>query len=839
MKGEARFLNRFLDGADKRFIIPVYQRNYDWGLEQCKQLYDDLVKLVRHKRKSHFFGSIVSVHDPYAGSQEFLIIDGQQRLTTVSLMLLALHKLLQEGLLTAEESSLKKKIFETYLVDAYQPEETRIKLKPIKRDQEAFNRLFHAESEYLRNSGVTINYHYFRDRMLRKELTPDELHRAICSLEIIDIMLNHEDNPQLIFESLNSTGLDLTEGDKIRNYVLMGQPSREQEKLFRDYWEPIEQRSGHDVSSFVRDFLSVKRQRTPNANAVYKEFKEYVEGLGDVSMEKVLADLRSYAGYYQSLVSADHALPALRSTVRRLNRLDITVIRPFLLELLRLHEEGQLARDELPVLFEMVESYLFRRNICDLPTNSLNKTFLTLLGEATRLKGEGGLVQRLSYVLSHKRDRSRFPQDEEFVRQLSSRDIYPMQQRVKSYLLERLENGNSAEEKEIYAKLDEGTYSIEHIMPQSLSPQWREALGERWEEIHQEWLHRLANLTLTAYNSRYSNRSFVEKRDMSKGFRDSGFRMNQRISQMSKWGLEELEQRAEALGKRALKLWVYPTSSFEPAEDPLDSCSLDDEVNLTGTTPVKFSFRGEEQAHDTWVSLYTAVLSLLHQEDKRVLYSLLERGPEASELAVQLNERSAAFRAYFELDSQLYLDVGNSTRRKMNLLRSFLPLWGFDPEELTLYYAQAEEENNAVPLRREFWSYALPEIRERTGAFDGVRSLDYNWINTPSAYAGLNYGCIVNLKNARVELYISVGNKEDTKRIFDRLYVHRAEIEAAYGGELRWASAPEKISCKVSVTRRGIELVNREDWPQISAFFADSCARLMRATEPYLERIMD
>ena len=253
MKGSECKLIEYMDGSKKRFIIPVYQRNYDWKIEHCKQLYDDLVKVIKNNRKSHFFGSLVSVYESSGRNTEFLVIDGQQRLTTVSLLLLAMYNIISNGILIPNESSLARQIYEDFLVDKYQPAETRIKLKPVKDDQTALEMLFYNNRERVLASNLTINYNYFYDRIQKQEITIDELFEAICKLEIINITLNSDDNPQLIFESLNSTGLELSEGDKIRNYILMGLPSKEQDEYYEKYWNRIEKCVQYDVSSFIRD----------------------------------------------------------------------------------------------------------------------------------------------------------------------------------------------------------------------------------------------------------------------------------------------------------------------------------------------------------------------------------------------------------------------------------------------------------------------------------------------------------------------------------------------------------------------------------------------------------
>ena len=365
MKGsECKFV-KYMEGADKRFVIPVYQRNYDWKTENCKQLYDDLVKIVQCDRKNHFFGSLVSVYNPEGSHEEFQVIDGQQRLTTVSLLFLAMYNLMREGIIVPEASNLMQRIYEEYLVDKWQPEDTRIKLKPVKNDQKAFGRLFSETSEHIRESNLTVNYDYFYERIQKQEITIDQLFAGICRLEIINIRLDKDDDPQLIFESLNSTGLDLSEGDKIRNFILMGLPTKAQETYYDKYWNPIELCTHYDVSAFIRDYLSVKQYVTPQQNRVYSAFKDYVE-LTKVETEPLLADLLRYARRYRVLLEGHTGSKELNGCIQRLNRLETTVTRPFFLEVLRLLDENTITLPQVTEVFRCTETYLFRRSICDL-----------------------------------------------------------------------------------------------------------------------------------------------------------------------------------------------------------------------------------------------------------------------------------------------------------------------------------------------------------------------------------------------------------------------------------------------------------------------------------------
>ena len=348
----------------------------------------------------------------------------------------------------------------------------------------------------------------------------DELFDAICRLEIISIQLNQDDNPQLIFESLNSTGLALSEGDKIRNFILMGLPTKQQEDFYEKYWNRIEECTGDDVSSFIRDYLSVKQAAIPQISRVYATFKTYVEER-DIATEDLLSDMLKYAKFYQILRVGNTISTALNSCIYRLNRLETAVTRPFFLEVLRLNAENALSLDEVTQIFLTCENYIFRRLICDLPTNALNKIFLMLHKEIMRYDSSADqYFEKFKFAMLSKKERVRFPDDTEFAAAFAAKPMYLMNSKNKHYLFERLENHGTSEDKAVWDHIDRGDYSIEHIMPQHLTPAWVEALGEDYETIHETWLHRIANLTLTAYNSKYSNNTFVEKRDMQNGLKD-------------------------------------------------------------------------------------------------------------------------------------------------------------------------------------------------------------------------------------------------------------------------------------------------------------------------------
>lgn len=843
MNGNAQKLIKYMDGASKRFIIPVYQRNYDWKIEHCKQLYDDLVKVIRQNRKSHFFGSIVSVQSETGTMEEFLIIDGQQRLTTVSLLLLAIYHLVRSGQMVSQDKQLTDKILKKYLIDEYEPEEKRIKLKPIKNDQKAFNALFDKDEARIPDSNLTINYQYFHDRIQCEEISIDELLDAICRLEIINISLNHEDNPQLIFESLNSTGLDLSEGDKIRNYILMGLPNDQQVKYYEKYWNRIENYTDYDVSSFVRDYLSVKQQSTPNVNSIYLTFKKYVEDEGNPGLELLLKDLLAYAKRYAILIKGGHVDERLNNCIYRLNRLSTSVTRPFLLEVLRLSESGGLGPDELVEIFQFTESYLVRRVICDLPTNALNKIFLLLHREIIRMdSSEKDYVEKFKYVLLSKKERARYPSDDEFAECMSTRNIYGMNAKNKLYLFERLENADTVETKDVWDHLDRGEYSIEHIMPQHLTAAWVTALGDNYEIIHTNWLHRLANLTLTAYNSRYSNSPFLDKRDMAHGFRDSGLRLNQWIAQKERWGLPELEERDRLLRKRVISIWPYPTSSYAPPEKQLESVSLDEDVVFTGRLLAKYSFKGIEQPVASWTSMYQQVITMLHSENKAILTKLAVSQDPAVDLSQHFSMRATSFNACRQIDTNLYIWTGTDTQYKINVLRKLFSLFGVSESELVFYL---RDEDTAHPIagtryeiRKKYWEYVLPQLKSsfgENGPFWNVNPATSNWISGFVGVAGIHIDCIANYDESRVEVYLGMASKEHNKELFDFLFARKANIEKNMGTELVWSRIDDNKASKVHISLPGVNISEDTDWPRMTKFHVDASKRMFLAFKPLLE----
>jgi len=846
MKGSETRMTAFMEGADKRYIIPVYQRKYDWKQENCRQLYEDLKKVVQTGRISHFFGSIVSSVIPNGSKIEYHIIDGQQRLTTVSLLLLAICNLITKGKLTSREARLDEQIRQRFLIAPWASEEDRIKLRPVKSDREALTKLFGPVEDYDRASNLTLNYLFFRDVLLKEEIPVDELYAAISKLEIISITLEPDDNAQLIFESLNSTGLALAEGDKIRNYILMGLPPKEQSKYYTEYWEKIEKCTRNDVSSFVRDYLSIKQQMTPNVSTIYQAFKRYVEEI-QLPIEALLEDLLKYARLFEKLLTCESGLGEKRldNCLYRMARLEITVTRPFLMEVLRLNQDGKLSVETVRDVFEITENYLFRRNICEVPTNALNKVFLTLNKEILRYDNTAdNYVDKFIYALRSKRESGRFPDDREFSDALAAKQVYLMRGKYKAYLFERFENYGTVETKSVYAHLDNNDYSIEHIMPQHLTPAWMEELGTNAAEIHAMWLHRLANLTLTGYNPSLSNKTFQEKRDSEQGgYQNSGLRMNQKIALKDAWGLPELEERNQEMVARALQIWRCPQTDFKPMEKEFDSCTLDDEdADLTGQEIVKYSLLNMEQPVVSWTDMFEHVVKFLHQKDKSILSALAYSTSQATELAVYVSGSESGLRSALKIDDSIYLEKNTSTAHKLSILRRLFALYGVDPMELVFYLknldAEKMAESNRFELRKRYWSYALPVIQKQhmhRGSFANANPTTSNVLSGFFRMSGFSIECIANYDGARVDFYLGSDTAKN-KATFDLLYRHKDEIEDELGITLTWERADQYKASWISYALKDVSIANEADWPRMAKFHAEWSAAICNAVLPHLQK---
>lgn len=548
---------RLLDGT-KQFTLPIFQRRYSWGKAQCEQLWDDVLRVGESENiRSHFLGSIVSIGDGSPTVPEFRVIDGQQRLTTLSLLLSALGRAIEvkQFDIPIDRSRLEG----YYLFNEKEDGARHYKQRLTKHDDRTYKQLLDDGQATDNTSLLVENYRLFENKLKHADLKV--VYDGIQKLVIVDIALDSgSDNPQLIFESLNSTGLSLSQADLIRNYVLMGQESTFQDSLYEAYWYPMEQSFGEEYvrrfDLFMRDYLTLKTRIIPNKTKVYESFKRYVdERRQPEALEAVIKEIVCYSEHYVRIVLLEEPDQTLCGGFEDIRTLGVEVVYPFLLGVYEDYKRGKLGKEEVIEILGLVESYLFRRAICDLQTQGLNRIFAGLMG---RIDKEDYL-QSLKIILSALIGTQRFPSDNDFRREFLTKDVYNL--RVRNYLLRKLENHNRKEP----IRVDD--YTIEHVMPQALTDEWREELGENWSEVHAKYLHTMGNLTLTGYNPDLSNKTLIEKQFAEGGFLDSPLRLNQSIRQAERWDEKAIVNRAEELVAKACEIWPHHGISHERQQE--------------------------------------------------------------------------------------------------------------------------------------------------------------------------------------------------------------------------------------------------------------------------------
>ncbi len=566
MKADAIKLLDFIGKSqEKQFVIPIYQMVYSWEKEQCKQLWDDIVKTGGNDQiEGHFIGSIVFVHDGIytTNYNELLIIDGQQRLTTITLLFIALRDHLND-----EDEFLEKfshqKIQNRYLINSDEKGDKKFKLILSESDRNTLLSLIDENKRKPSEPSLKImeNFKLFEEWIRKNTNKLETIFKGLDKLMVVEISLERgKDNPQLIFESMNSTGKDLTQTDLIRNYILMGLEPEKQEIFYKKYWRAMEEdfkKNETLFNQFVRHYLTIKTRDTPNINKVYEAFKRYQQERG-IETEALLQDLQKYCGFFCQIVFKKETDKKddkdLNEALGFLVDLEMDVIYPLLLELYSDYSDGVLSKQDFIPIIYLIESYICRRAVCGLGTNSLNKVFPSFTKHIQKDEYFKSLKAHFVYLT----EKQRFPNNDEFKKLFITIDFYHFQK--KKYFFERLENFNTEE------PVNTQKCTIEHIMPQTLTEEWKRDLGGNFQAIHDKYLHTIGNLTLTGYNTEYRNNSFREKRDMEKGFKQSSLKLNQSLKDLESFGEKEIEKRANDLADFALKIWTYPKLDAETLE---------------------------------------------------------------------------------------------------------------------------------------------------------------------------------------------------------------------------------------------------------------------------------
>lgn len=701
MKGYAKPLHEFIEGHKIQFVIPVYQRNYDWLIDNCDQLFSDLVKLSRSNRCSHFFGSIVT--SSADSSYNRLVIDGQQRLTTISLLLLAGIKAVKDGAIEISEESKIDEAYEVFLKAKFCNSERKIKLVPIENDRIAYDKIFNEEDSFDEDSKVTRNYRHFYDLLTRKPraLSFDQLLDAIERLQIISIELDSDDDAQLIFESLNSTGLALTEADKIRNYLLMSLTPEEQHMCFKNYWQKIEQATENQPTKFLRDYLTIQQQlqRPVRQSNIYYEWKKYMDGHG---RKEELVKMLDYAHYYQQVTEAKLSTAKLSEKMRHICNIETDVTNVFFIQFLKYASANNLSEDEIFKVIDLVENYLARRIVCNMPGNALTQVFCALHKDVLKsieeyssanVELDNSYSDILTYHIMRRDGNYQLPRDMQFVESIKTRDTYHMLKPFQIFLFERLENSVHGEYNDVATDMKKKDATIEHIMPQTLNGDWKAMLGDNYEEIQDKYLHTFANLTLTGINSELSNKPFEIKRDGKKigdeiypGYKNSKYRLTKNVTLCDKWTEIELQNRCNEIVATFLRLYPLPQTTFKPLPKPVDEASLDEETFSPTNRNLKgFRLFGNEYNETTWKGMLLQVVKLVMERYTDIVDTLYDAE------GFFWSAKQADTRYCTMIAPQKYLWTSMDNRSKLRCLRFLFEKCDIAESELVLLLEPVKE----------------------------------------------------------------------------------------------------------------------------------------------------
>ena len=688
MKANETKVDKFLATNETTFAIPVYQRNYDWTLFQCKQLLHDIIETGKNdKTNAHFIGSIVYVHDDVytaSGLTELTIIDGQQRLTTITLIYIALYRLAKE----LDNQMLVNRIQKTYLINEFAPEEEKLKLKPTENNKEALRHILNSTDgeEFKGYSKIIENFDYFRSAINAENF--EVIQRGLSKLIFVDIALDRQkDNPQRIFESLNSTGLELSQADLIRNYILMGLSRTNQDRIYKSYWEVIEKNAKDEtlnktrVSEFIRDYLTLKNKEIPNKGDVYAKFKEKYPTSTIDELELVLTELKSLVKYYNKLTNPKNEPDKLiRIQLEYINRLEINVAFPFLMKVYEDFSNDIIDKVTFISVLSTVQSFTFRRFILGLPTNALNKIFMGLYDKVE----PNNYLFSIQKSLLQRSGVQRFPRNTETINALKEKDVYNIKPKNRTYLLERLENFQNNEPVAIEGNSD---ITIEHIFPQNPDAKWKIELGaDEYNLIKENYLNTIGNLTLSGNNGKLSNKPFLDKKVMNVDGKEQGYTfsrlwLNRDLKEKSKWDKREIEERANTISERFIKIWEIPDIDIELE-------ATNDEINIFDAEDPKH--KKLEYAIFFNQKLEVTQVAKLYIEVFKQLFDLQPETFFTSEIGDRLSltktPETSGLRQAVPISETYFIEANIDNMGKFDRIKQALTIFGFE-DELSIKYA--------------------------------------------------------------------------------------------------------------------------------------------------------
>ncbi|MBK9640037.1 MAG: DUF262 domain-containing protein [Saprospiraceae bacterium] len=742
MKANEVTLNSFLSQAKTQFVIPVYQRNYDWTEDQCRQLFSDIIEVGKKQGGTHFIGSIVFIHEGVYTSSEvrqLVVIDGQQRLTTFALLYLALYKYAKENGLEEKADELN----DTFLTNKYVKEEnSKLKLKQSDTNAKALKFLAtnNNPKDYGEYSNVINNFNFFKQNINEDNI--QTIFNGLNSLLFVEISLERgKDDPQRIFESLNSTGLELSQADLIRNYILMGLEPLEQIKIFENYWEIIESnakdysKEESRVSDFIRDYLTYKIKKIPNKTAVYEEFKLRYPERNNKFYNETIKELKEFSIFYHKLINPTKEEDSeISKELNFINRLEINVSYPFLLPVYNDYANNIIDKTTLVNILRLIQSYTWRRFIQDLPTSTINKIFLNLYSDINT----NNYYESLEKALVKKKNRQRFPTNGEIEVTLALKDVYNTKSKNTVYLLELLENFNNRE----YVSIENPDITIEHIYPQNPDAKWYDMLEENSiKEIEDKYLHTISNLTLSGNNGSLGNKTFADKKFLNKDNRQQGYIysrlwLNQYLKEIDEWNLDTLQKRYKILYDRFIQIWKYPDVILEDEE-----VENDEDYNIFNAPDPRhrkldyFIFKDEKIITDEVAKMYYHVVSNLFDENSSAF-----NHPDLKNLLF-LSTNPSDLRSPYKLNSSYYIEANIDNNTKFKKLKTLLTKFDCEEELLINFSNNDMTELDSAVKDRSYWDeksskeslFILDECLELMHEFEPL--INYNYTQS---YIGIS-----------------------------------------------------------------------------------------------------
>ena len=692
---EKVILRDVLYGMKSQFCIPVFQRNYSWNEKNCERLFNDICELMKDKEKNHFIGSFVYKMVKLVDTQyiQFVLIDGQQRLTSLTLILKALYDYL--GNLGDEYSATREEIRDSYLFNKFAKDTNlKLKLKPNKEDDKNFNYLMENNFEEIDNNSLIYqNYKYFLERINKLDASIDGFYDALQRLEGVSVTLDKEDDAQMIFESLNSTGMDLNDVDLIRNYLLMNCPPSEQDKLYLNYWLKLEEKLGKSFTEFVRDYLSFKNGLVVQSgkNKVYTAFKKYYTNNyydKGIDLEEFLQDWMKYAKAYSMLLK-----PNLNSEKNQLNNalndtinLNMKTTFPFLLGILHDTNEGLISTEDTIKILRLIESYSVRRSICSIQGGALSQAMASLYKEVKdKYKDDfyNECYVKIATKLVSINTNAYFPKDGQFGDEFTTRDMYSSP--LRRYILDKLEN--SYQNKEL---VNLENLTIEHIMPNTITDEWKRYLNmDNVEEFHEQYKNRIGNLTLTAYNSEMGQKLFDEKKNNSDFSR---LCLNKYFENVQFWNKYEIEKRGKQLFNDALKIWPFPEVFPEKglSSESYNILEENEDFDLTNTKPTKYIFNENCEKHvNSWNTFYQSIMDDLNNVNKELFLSIMSQDNYCGAIKKMISNNEADLRNGERISDGYYIETNNNTMRKIKILKTLIMDMGIDVSSIIVYIVPA------------------------------------------------------------------------------------------------------------------------------------------------------